>query len=134
MTELLEIWSGKSKHIYARQTNKFLNKFSVRKVEKVETYQMGSNKQVYNFSKVVGRVSRESRNKFMQGQTNRFLNKFFGTESRKVEMYQMGSNKQVSNFSKNVGRVSREIRNTPNFDQERREITKRERTIQFLII
>ena len=43
---------------------------------------MGSNKQVYNFSKIVGRVSRESRNKFMQGQTNRFLNKFFGPESQ----------------------------------------------------
>ena len=53
---------------------------------------MGSNKQVFNFLKIVGRVSRETRNiskfgresryMFMRGQTNKILNKFFCSESR----------------------------------------------------
>ena len=38
-----------------------------------------SNKQVFNFSKIVGRVSQENQNKSMRGQ----INKFFGPESRK---------------------------------------------------
>ena len=44
----------------------------VRKVEKVKTYQMGSNKQVYNFSKNVGQVSQENRNTSRRGRTSQF--------------------------------------------------------------
>ena len=58
---------------------------------------MGSNKQVFNFSKTVGRVSREIRNTSKAGR-----------ESRNVSN---GVEQTNYNFSKIVGRVSQENRN-----------------------
>ena len=91
---------------------------------------MGSNKQVFKFSKIVGRVSRESQNIFMRGQTNKFLNKFFCPESRESQNVSNGVEQTSLQFFKNC-RSSKSRKSK--FGRERRDITKRERTIQFLI-
>ena len=59
---------------------------------------MGSNKQVFNFSKIVGRVSRESRNILMRGLTNKFLNKCFGPKSRKSKRFKWGRTNKLQFF------------------------------------
>ena len=61
---------------------------------------MGSNEQVFNFSKTVGRVSREIQNTSKSGRESR--------ESRNVSN---GVEQTNYNFSKNIGRVSQENRN-----------------------
>ena len=59
---------------------------------------MGSNKQVSNFSKNVGRVSRESRNVFMRGLTKKILNKCFGPKSRKSKRFKWGRTNKLQFF------------------------------------
>ena len=83
----------------------------VRIVDKVETYQKGSNKQIFNFSKTVDRVSPENRNTSKSGRESR--------DSRNVSN---GVEQTNYNFSKIVGRVI----------QENRNISKRGQTNIFL--
>ena len=64
---------------------------------KGETYHMGSNKQVFNFSKTVGRVSREIRKTSKSGRENRNVSN--------------GVEQTSYNFSKIVGRTSQGNRN-----------------------
>ena len=73
---------------------------------------MGSNKQVFNFSKTVGRVSREIQNTSKSGRESR--------ESRNVSN---GVEQTNYNFSKIVGRVS----------QKNRNISRRGQTNNFFI-
>ena len=59
---------------------------------------MESNIQVFNFSKIVGRVSREGRNIFMRGLTNKFLNKCFGPKSRNPKRFKWDRTNKLQFF------------------------------------
>ena len=95
--------SRKSKHIKWGRTNKFtifqkkietylggfkqtifLHKFLGPESRKSRTYQKMSNKQVFNFSKIVGRVSQENRKKSMRGQINKFFKQVFWSGKLKM--------------------------------------------------
>ena len=67
----------------------FSNTFFGPESQKVETYHMGSNKQVFSFSKTVGRIGREIRNTSKSGRESR--------ESRNVSN---GVEQQITIFQK----------------------------------
>ena len=71
------------------------------KVEKVKTYQMGSNKQVYNFSKNVGQVSQQKRNISRRRQTNNVFKHVFWSRKSKSRNVSYGVEQTSFQFFKN---------------------------------